>query len=196
MTTRACDCCTGSNAETPRAIENPPGLSAIAYRVGRHGTFKESMLARLSSGDFPALARLRTRADTDFSIALCDATALMLDVLTFYQERLANEAFMRTAHERRSISELARLIGYQLAPGAAANVHIAFMLAEAPGQPVKPLNRSRYRLARRFRVNRVPTRSRRHSKPSRAFMRGRNGTLSRCSRPPLLAPGPDATSCG
>ena len=38
------------------------------------------------------------------------------DILTFYQERIANEGFLRTAIERRSILELGRLVGYRLGP--------------------------------------------------------------------------------
>ena len=57
----------------------------------------------------------------------------MLDVLSFYQERIANEAFLRTATERRSVLELARLIGYELAPGVAAGTCLAFTLEDAPG---------------------------------------------------------------
>jgi predicted phage baseplate assembly protein len=135
MSARDCDCCAGRSQETPRAIDNPPGLSAIAYRVGTHSRFKESILARLSGIDLPALEHLRSREDSDFSIALCDATAMMLDVLSFYQERIANEAFLRTATERRSVLELARLIGYELGPGVAASAHLAFTLSESPGQP-------------------------------------------------------------
>ena len=41
--------------------------------------------------------RLKTRDADDFSIALLDASAVMLDILTFYQERLANESYLRTA---------------------------------------------------------------------------------------------------
>ena len=59
------------------------------------------------------------RDDDDFSIALLDAWATVADVLTFYQERIANEAYLRTATERLSVLELARLIGYQLRPGVA-----------------------------------------------------------------------------
>ncbi|MCT0200390.1 putative baseplate assembly protein, partial [Synechococcus sp. CS-1325] len=78
---------------------------------------------------------LTTRDDGDFTIALCDALATGLDVLTFYQERIANEDWLRTASERRSILELAGLIGYQLAPGVAASTWLAFTLQEAPGNP-------------------------------------------------------------
>ena len=100
-----------------------------------HARFKESLLARLSAAELPALAGLGTREDADFTIALCDALAVTLDVLTFYQERIANENFLRTATERRSILELARLIGYELAPGVAAGTHLAFTLAGGAGPP-------------------------------------------------------------
>jgi hypothetical protein len=116
-------------------VVNRPGLSALSYRAGTHSSFKRSMLATLSAAEFPALKDLRTRADDDFTIALLDAAAVVADVLTFYQERLVNESFLRTATERRSVLELARLIGYELHPGVAASAALAFTLEEAPGAP-------------------------------------------------------------
>ena len=44
-------------------------------------------------------------------------------MLTFYQERIANEAYLRTATERVSLLELARLIDYELRPGVAASTY-------------------------------------------------------------------------
>src|SRR5580692_4550345 len=114
---------------------NPPGLPAITYRAGIWATFKASMLARLSSAEYPALAALKTRDDDDFTIALLDATSVVLDILTFYQERLANESYLRTATQLRSLTELARLIGYQPAPGVAASTYLAFSLKAATGLP-------------------------------------------------------------
>ncbi|MBN1428153.1 MAG: putative baseplate assembly protein [Anaerolineae bacterium] len=81
------------------------------------------------------LARLKTRAPDDPTIALLDASAVMADVLTFYQERIANEGFLRTATERRSILELARAIGYELNPGVAATAYLAFTVEDAQGAP-------------------------------------------------------------
>src|SRR5574340_245875 len=130
-----CDCCAGRSVDVPYRIRNAPAQPAIAYRIGRHGAFKQSLLARLSAAEFPALAHLLTREDGDFGIALCDATATLLEVLTFYQERIANEHYLRTATEAVSVRELARLIGYRPAPGVAANVDLAFALDEAPGAP-------------------------------------------------------------
>ena len=132
-----CHCCEGLTAQTPILVVNRPGLSAIVYRVGTHGQFKQSMLAALSDITRPALLGLKTRDDDDFSIALLDATATMADVLTFYQERIATESYLRTATERRSLLELARLIGYELRPGVAASTLLAFTMDDTPGAPLE-----------------------------------------------------------
>jgi len=132
-----CGCCEGQQARTPMQLYNRPGLSVIAYRVGDYGDFRASMHARLSASDQAPLAGLRTRDDDDFSIALLDAWAVVSDVLTFYQERYINESYLRTASERLSVLEQARLIGYQLNPGVAASTYLAFTLEDPPGAPDK-----------------------------------------------------------
>jgi hypothetical protein len=133
-----CGCCLGTSVQTPQVETNPPGQPSISYRAGTWATFKESMLARLSSSDYPALAALKTRDDNDFTVAFMDAAAIVLDILTFYQERLANEDYLRTASQLRSLTELSRLIGYQPAPGVSASTYLAFTLKAAPGQAPNP----------------------------------------------------------
>lgn len=128
-----CNCCTGLLTGTPLQIYNRPGLQAIAYRAGTYATFRDSLLARLSGADQHALLHLTARNNDDFTIALLDAWSAMGEVLTFYQERIANESYLRTATERFSVLEQARLIGYELRPGAAAGTYLAFTLEEAPG---------------------------------------------------------------
>lgn len=122
-----CGCCSSPDEPT---IGNRPGLPALKYRVGTYGSFVDRMLRRLPVQTVPnggrPLQELTTRASDDPTIALVDAAAVMLDVLTFYQERIANEGFLRTATERRSVLELARAIGYELSPGVAATAYIAF----------------------------------------------------------------------
>jgi hypothetical protein len=120
---------------TPATISNRPGLPAIQYRVGRYATFIETMQAALSSSNAPALAGLRTRSPQDFSLALVDAWSEILDILTFYTERLANEAYLGTAIESRSVFELARMVGYKPSPGVSASTVLAFTLASAAGAP-------------------------------------------------------------
>lgn len=128
-----CGCCEGVKTLTPADVSNRPGLSALAFRIGTHGAFKQSMLASLT-GKIP-LAGLTTREDDDPAIALMDAWAVVLDVLGFYQERIANEGFLRTALERRSILELARHIDYRLKPGVASGTYLAFTMEDAKGSP-------------------------------------------------------------
>lgn len=130
--TCSCGCCGGAAPLTPLPTANPPGLDALAYRAGTHSTFLATMKARLGSSDFPELQGLGTRDAADFSIALLDAWATVADVLTFYQERIANEGYLRTATERRSVLELARLVGYVPRPGVAASTYLAFSLENNP----------------------------------------------------------------
>lgn len=141
-----CGACEGVTPVTPVRIDNRPGLTAISYRVGTHARFFESLIAGLSQTerlstdaswiDLRAPLRdLRTRASEDFTIALLDSFAMMADVLTFYQERIANEQYIRTASELLSVRELARLIGYKLSAGVAAEAWLAFTLDDAAGAP-------------------------------------------------------------
>lgn len=139
---RTCEACERDDALDPH--ENAARLDAIAYRIGDHGRFLARMRGWISRqvvppNDREAQARpleaLSTRADDDPMIALMDAWACTLDVLTFYQERIANEGFLRTARERRSVLELARAIGYELAPGIAASTRLAFTLLATKKAP-------------------------------------------------------------
>lgn len=115
---------------TPQEIRNRPGLSEIRRRAGTHGTFRESLVRGLASVNRPGTAELRSREPGDVSVALLDAWAGVCDTLTFYAERTANEAYLRTATERISLRRQGRLIGYELAPAKAASVHLAFVAEE------------------------------------------------------------------
>ena len=140
-----CGCC-DDGTEEHAAHVNRPGLPALLYRLGTHSVFIRRMKARLpfqiipdgpSEGSQP-LAALTTREPDDPAIAFLDAWATVADVLTFYQERIANEGYLRTATERRSVLELARSIGYELNPGVAASAFLAFTVEDPPGERGKP----------------------------------------------------------
>jgi predicted phage baseplate assembly protein len=126
MSTCDCGCCTGVTIATPAPAYNRPGLPTLGRRVGTHGRFMESMRARLSSAG--ALAGLTTREPDDPSIAMLDGWAVIADVLTFYQERIANEGYLRTATEPGSLVELGRLVGYTPRPALASSVYLAYSL--------------------------------------------------------------------
>ena len=106
-------------ASDVRALADEVGQGVRLDRAGRPGP----------------LSRLGTRELDDLSIALLDAWSVLGDVLTFYQERIANEGFLRTAVQPRSMEELSRLVGYQPRPGVSASVYLAFTLDEPPPTP-------------------------------------------------------------
>ncbi|VWX50893.1 putative baseplate assembly protein [Novosphingobium sp. 9U] len=147
----SCGCCDGVQALVPEAHENRPGLSQLSTRIGTHGTFLASLQARLTSHVlahevFSAgqptetvttrpLAKLTARSD-DAVPALLDAWACAADVLTFYQERIANEGYLRTARQGRSLHELASLPGYMPRPGLGSSTCLAFELDPLARAPI------------------------------------------------------------
>ncbi len=127
-----CGCCGGVETMTPQPLYNRPGLSSLSYRSGTYATFRQSMIADLAKSGHPSLAGLRSRAEDDFTIALIDAWAMTSDVLTFYIERTAQEQYLGTATERRSVDDLVQLIGYRLLSGVAAGSWLSFTLETVP----------------------------------------------------------------
>ncbi len=130
-------------AATPRLTRyNPPGQPALSYCGSR---FRESLARMLdqltvqTTGDGTAdtapLANLNTDGYGDWTIALVQAWAATLEVLAFYQERIVNEGYLRTATERRSVLELARSLGYELRPGTAAGTHLVLTVLADKNQP-------------------------------------------------------------
>src|SRR4051794_15124098 len=96
----SCGCC--EDEERTPVVYNDPALEALRYRIGTHGEFLERMLRmipRTAFGPLPALTRPLTRftarSTDDPTVALLDACACVFDIVTFYQERIANEGFLR-----------------------------------------------------------------------------------------------------
>jgi len=130
-TANSCDCCEQIKQSVPLPIKNQPGQSVLGYRVGIYSQFMEAMLSGISSNSNGTLRKLTSRDESnDLAIAILSCSAIIFDILTFYQERIANEGFLRTATERRSILEIARLIGYELRPGVSASTFLAFSLED------------------------------------------------------------------
>ena len=133
-----CGCGQDSVEALPR-----PGQSTIPYRTTTWSQAKARMLGSLAGqqivdGDHAGtrpLADLGTRETTDATNALIDSVAMVTDVLSFYQERVANEGYLRTARERMSMVQLGREIGYQLNPGVAASGWAAFTTFDTPTTP-------------------------------------------------------------
>lgn len=133
-----CDCqrCSKPENDLLTSPENRPGLDAIQARIGDYGAFFSDAKRRLSSKESPNLQTLGTRDPTDPTIALLDAWSVTADVLTFYRERITQEAYLRTATDETSLRELANLVGFKPRPGIAATTHLAYLL-DPSAKPVE-----------------------------------------------------------
>jgi hypothetical protein len=128
-----CGCCEAPVPAAPLPVVNRPGLSRINFRIGTFATLREAMLDQIHAD--PALSALTTRDSDDDTITVLELMAALGHVLSFYNERNANEIFVRTAQQRDSLLRLLRLIGYRLRPGLAATTLLSF--AADPGGSVR-----------------------------------------------------------
>ena len=69
-------------------------------------------------------------SEADFGNALLQLFAHIGDVLSYYQDRIANESFLGTAQTRRSIIHHLRLIGYRLSTAAPASAMLTVLFPE------------------------------------------------------------------
>jgi hypothetical protein len=67
-------------------------------------------------------------SEADFGNVLLQLFAHMGDILSYYQDRVANESFLATAQSRRSIIHHLRLIGYKLSTAAPASAELDLIL--------------------------------------------------------------------
>ena len=109
-----------------KTIFNRAGLDTIDYRIGQYTNFKKLLFNKLNHDQ--TLAGWTHREADDPGIALLEGASILGDVLTFYQDLYANEAYLRSAKWRESIAELVRLTGYRLSPGVGGKALFAFEL--------------------------------------------------------------------
>ena len=145
-----CGCCEVGIPPTPAKIKNRPGLAQLSYRVGTYAGFRQAMIEAIAKS--PELRAWTARQSDDYGMALIEMWAYLADILTFYQERVANEAFLRTALHRDTIMRLAEMLDYKLNPGVAASAYLTFFAEDdarvnipvglrvqsVPGQDEKP----------------------------------------------------------
>ena len=119
-----CDC--GCNQKALVSSDNRPALNKFNYRIGTYGSIREFLFHQLDKT--PELEKWSHRWPDDPAVALIEGAAILGDILTFYQETYANEAYLRTASWRESIADLVRLLGYRLSPALGGNAVLAFEL--------------------------------------------------------------------
>jgi predicted phage baseplate assembly protein len=116
-------------------VTNPPGLTRLRRRATDHDRAMRRMRAVLGARTEPAVRAVAGHGTDDPAVALLDAWAVVSDTVAFYSERIAHEGLLRTAVQPGSVRELARAVGYQPDPGAAAEVDLVFTVDAGPLVP-------------------------------------------------------------
>jgi hypothetical protein len=104
------------------------GRVIIDYMARDAGSFLQSMRALIPE-KLPEWTDYESEAD--FGNVLLQLFAHMGDILSYYQDRVANESFLGTAQERRSIIQHLRLIGYTLSTAAPASATLTLSVPTA-----------------------------------------------------------------
>ncbi len=82
------------------------------------------------------LAGWQPGAQGDLAVQMVEWWAYLADILTFYNERIANESYLGTAILPESVNHLVQLLGYRPRPALGAKVTLAGLLAAGARVPV------------------------------------------------------------
>ncbi len=108
------------------------GLERLPRQIATFPEFRSALLSWI--GQEPALAHWRARGSDDFGIMLLEMWSYVCDCISFYDEVMAQEAYVRTAQLRPSLRKLVALLGYLPRPAVGAKAELA-LLAEGR-QPI------------------------------------------------------------
>lgn len=103
---------------------------AIDYTAKDFGSF----VAALSAFSAQAYPAWQERSEADIGVVMMEALAALADEFSYYQDRVAAEAALHTATQRRSLVSLARLVDYEPAPAQSAATTLVCTVA-ATGVP-------------------------------------------------------------
>src|ERR1041384_2578235 len=129
-----CDEPQDSEVEIARALNSiGAGQTALPRQVRTFPGVREALLDALpdatavgeDGAEIRPLVDWRARNSRDLGLMLLEMWAYVSDVLSFYDERIANESYIRTAQRPVSLRRLVELLGYIPAPGIAGSVTVA-----------------------------------------------------------------------
>ena len=101
------------------------GRPQIDYTNKDYVSLRDAML-QLAREKLPAWT---DHSPNDLGIVLLELFAFMGDQLFYYQDRIANESYLDTAVERRSVLNLLRLLGYEMRPPISASADLTLLFA-------------------------------------------------------------------
>lgn len=94
----------------------------IDYMAKDYASFRQALIDLIPT----LVPDWKERHEADLGIALVELLAYVGDHLSYYQDAVANEAYLETARQRISVRRHARLIDYRMHDGASARAFIHF----------------------------------------------------------------------
>ena len=116
-------------AASPDAAARLP--VTIDYMAKDFAGFRQALLEFIPT----RLPDWTERSEADIGIMLLELFAATADNLSYLQDRVANEAFLGTATQRRSVAAHLALIGYQMDEGASAHTWLQLQVGSEPSLP-------------------------------------------------------------
>jgi hypothetical protein len=115
------DCAPAPESCPPAEADAPP----INYLAKDFASFRQALL------DFSALRYpdWQERSEADFGVMFLEALSAVADDLSYMQDRVAAEATLATATQRRSVMRHARLVDYEPSPSTSASAMVQFDVA-------------------------------------------------------------------
>jgi Baseplate J-like protein len=105
----------------------PPELPVVIdYLAKDYSSFRQGLLDFITTR-YPDWSE---RSEADIGMMLLELFSYTADNLSYMQDRVAGEAFLSTATQRRSVAGHLQLIGYQMDEGASAYTWLQFQVKE------------------------------------------------------------------
>lgn len=114
----------------PERLPVPP----VDYSSKDWATLRDDMESAITT----RLPEWTSRSPNDFGIVLIELFAYVGDILSFYGDRIANEAFLPTAVLRSSVLNIAKMLDYRPTENLAAVTVVTFTTVAGNGQVTVP----------------------------------------------------------
>lgn len=123
------------DSSSSNGIPRPAAALGIDYLAKDYASFRQLMLDRLAS----VVPDWKERNAADVGVMVVELLAYAADQLSYYQDAVATEAYLTTAHHRISMRRHARLLDYPMHEGCNARTFVAVKVADsAPAELVLP----------------------------------------------------------
>jgi hypothetical protein len=107
----------------PPGLAIAPSLTTLARQIAQYPEYRQALLLAIPT--YVPLSEWRARDNFDFGLMLLEMWAVLADMVSFYDEVIAQELYLRTANRRPSLRKLTGLLGYIPRPASSSAVTLA-----------------------------------------------------------------------